>query len=650
MIPPFARRANAHAGRAPLAAAIAGALLVAVAASAQIHGTGEGPGPGDVPAGDGTIVVRVVHPGDSAHTSGLEVALYALAPDGTPGLRSGTTDDSGSIRFEGVSTASDVVYLVGARYRDIPFGQRVTFAADSREVSVEIEVTDPIADTSGVRVAESEWRLQWVGSELWVQETHTLENKANRVVQVPEAERKGRKPAFSGVLPDGATGFTPALGSFSQGLAREGSALRFWGPVYSGRQEVRYQYRLPLAADPGGEDIEVATGWPAGTPKLEILSPEDGPDISVVGARARDPLEQDGERFRVLELGPVKPGATLSVHVHVPPASHDVERIHITRADVWVDLDDVAASVSQEIRLKVADGPRLAGSHDAPLLRFELPEGAQLLGASQNAASIGLGESPDTDHPAIEVLGPLTPGETAFGIRYRLGLESPDEPLRLPIRWPREVDVMNVLVADTGLVVEDQRLHRLRPVRSGTRTYLLREGFHIEPEEVVDLEISRIARSSPPHWASLGLVLVAGVLGAGFLLQPLRRSETRAGAGEAAAEPAASRERVEVIESLRDLDHDYETGKLSREDYDAMRAELRAQAVELLRREREEAAPAAAVPAPASAPAAERGETAEAQFCPQCGQAAQTGWRFCARCGAALPGPVAVPPVAESGA
>ena len=61
------------------------------------------------------------------HTAGLEVVLYALAADGTPGLSRGETGPDGEFSFTGVSGEPEIVYLVGVRYLDVPYGERLSF-------------------------------------------------------------------------------------------------------------------------------------------------------------------------------------------------------------------------------------------------------------------------------------------------------------------------------------------------------------------------------------------------------------------------------------------------------------------------------------------------------------------------------------------
>jgi hypothetical protein len=84
------------------------------------------------------------------------------------------------------------------------------------------------------------------------------------------------------------------------------------------------------------------------------------------------------------------------------------------------------------------------------------------------------------------------------------------------------------------------------------------------------------------------------------------------------------RERESIYSAIRDLEHDHETGKIAEADYTAMSEELRARAIDLLRREREGVA------------AAER--TAAPSHCDGCGAEVRDTDRFCSRCGRPLAG------------
>lgn len=207
------------------------------------------------------------------------------------------------------------------------------------------------------------------------------------------------------------------------------------------------------------------------------------------------------------------------------------------------------------------------------------------------------------------------------------------------------------------------------------------------------------------------VVLIAGVivvaLAVGYVIYPLfqgtgrREAAPRAGTSPRAGTVLAGwdsglsdllSEHDAVLQALRDLDFDYRLGKLSDQDYQALRAQYTARGVAILqqldaatglagetgvldeeieaqvRRLRERPAPEVAVPAepaavsleeaieeevrklrarpaPAAAPSGkprpvtrttsvEAGPTAGR--CPDCGQPYLSGDRFCARCGRAL--------------
>ena len=89
-------------------------LLLAGAAGAQQGHPGAESGVPDLPAGEGVIHGRVVHPEAPERAAGIRVALYALSKTG-PGLRGAVTDDQGGFRFEGIFRQH---FIVKGRNRD----------------------------------------------------------------------------------------------------------------------------------------------------------------------------------------------------------------------------------------------------------------------------------------------------------------------------------------------------------------------------------------------------------------------------------------------------------------------------------------------------------------------------------------------------
>jgi hypothetical protein len=109
-------------------------------------------------------------------------------------------------------------------------------------------------------------------------------------------------------------------------------------------------------------------------------------------------------------------------------------------------------------------------------------------------------------------------------------------------------------------------------------------------------------------------------------------------------------QRDSLYQAIKELEFDYRVGKVSEVDYQAFDAQLKEQAVTVLREidalEAVEADPALEARLEAEIAALRRNGHAASpgapapgpgpHFCPQCGQGVQEGDRFCARCGVVL--------------
>ena len=100
--------------------------LVGTARAQHPGAAGTAPPP---PPGEGVLTVQIRHNANEPVISDVTVALYALGPGGTPGYATSLSDAQGQAVFSGISTNPEIVYLVGVSHKEIPFGERVTFAA-----------------------------------------------------------------------------------------------------------------------------------------------------------------------------------------------------------------------------------------------------------------------------------------------------------------------------------------------------------------------------------------------------------------------------------------------------------------------------------------------------------------------------------------
>lgn len=586
------------------------ALLVASARAQETP-----PALGDVPAGEGRIVGRVLHPAGPEHAAGVDVVLYAVGPEGRAGVRRSVADAQGAFRFDGVSDAPDVAYLVGARYQEVPFvGGRVAFAPGEREHEVSLEIAERTRDPAAIAVEQASLRVEQVGTELRVAEVHHLRNAGDRVVYAsPDERAAGARPALLARLPKGVLRFVLPYAIEPEGVVRSGTELRFFGPVYPGEQELAFSYTLPG----GAGALALRKAYPSGAGRLAVLYPAAGLlRISSPSLAAAEDAEIAGVAYRQLARGAVLPGDQVELALQVPAARRDPDALEVTRARAMLELDDAALLVSETYVLEAAGDTPLVAPDDRPLLRIPLPAGARDLRFGSDGFPGGVA----FEDGALAVRGPVPPGESQLDLQYRLPAGTGEQ--RFERSFEKPVATLSVYVADTGLELASQRLHRRRPVRtSDERIYMHFEAFRVEPGETVDLRIRPLERRAPLPSAARALFVVAAALAVAFFLAAPLRQRAESAEPAARASDGARGERDAIYGAIRDLDHDFETGKLAENDYHQMRDEMRRRAVALLREERD-APPARPAPPPG---------------CPACGAARAPDARFCARCGTRLP-------------
>ena len=601
----------------------------------------------DVPSGPVTLRGRVTHPRPDANLAGLEVALYSLAGDGSPGVRGSQTDSEGRFVFEGISQDPQIVFLAGVRFGGVPFGKRLKLSSGQTQAEVVVEVRDTTATAAGIRVSETQLRVRWLGANLRLKISTRMHNPSDEVVFVPIEAREATDAPFVAALPAAASDVATGFGGIGEGWQHDGSRLFYWGPLYPGDQEITYQYLIPIDSD----ELTLRKSFPSGSEFLSVLTPTDGLELSGPGLvsepHADEPFQLDGVAMNVLTADEVAPGDEIVLQIALPATRVDDGALALKRADHWLELDGTALVVSVEHRLEVEPGTRLRARPDEPLYTLATPAGAELLGVMPNADAVGLRTVSDEAGTRLEVSGPLSPGETVIAARYRLPVTG--EVTSLDLRVSRPAAVFNVMVADTGVVIETSRLHRLRPFRSGTRMYLQREAFDVRPDETVSLVLRPIERDGLRQPASLAVILAVALAAVWIVVAPLR---TPPGEHEADRERGALElERMRVYADIRDLEHDHDTRKLAADDYQRMRGDLRARAVDLLRRERSgEASDATTAAAAAPVPPSDEARPAAAdaaggRSCSSCGARVKAGWQFCASCGGTLEG---LDPTAES--
>ncbi len=608
----------------------AGVLLalptLAVVAASQPEG-----GTPDVPKGNGAIRGRVVQAETGEPLASVDVALYALSAEGLPGLRQTTSDAQGRFVFEGIATSANLAYLLGARYQGVPFpGARVSFAAGETEREVDIPVTSLSSDAGALVAGPAERRLQRTGGGLRVVETLHVENPGPRTFHVPAEGRAGATPALRARLPEGATGFSMPLGVIPDGVEQEGREVRWWGPVHPGVQDLSFSFEVPAPEE--AERIALEWELPTGASALRLWIPA-GAGLETPELAEAPLAPGEGAGFAAYDGGPRAPGSRVVIALRVPPAKLAAAgAVHTKEVRLIVTADDAAVAISESHVLEIRGDERVFGTADAPLHYVPLPSGAGRLRFGADGAGVSM--LPDA-RGGLAVVGEAEPGELRVEVAYREAVDG--FPVALERSWPVPVPLLSIFLADPGnLAPRSERLHRRRPVRTSDLTYMHLEAFEVEADERVALQIDRRPpRARFPALAFQGLLAIGGALALALLVGPLWRSGP---VDELAAETesAASRERAAVVDALRDLEHDFETGHVAAEEYESLRGELRARALELMAEERGLRAPDSPAPPAETASGSEPG--GEPALCNACGALPDPSHRFCAQCGAALPG------------
>ncbi len=156
-------------------------------------------------------------------------------------------------------------------------------------------------------------------------------------------------------------------------------------------------------------------------------------------------------------------------------------------------------------------------------------------------------------------------------------------------------------------------------------------------------------------WLTIAIALLLAIIAIGFVAWPLWQPSTALRLDDDSPLTELMQRKDSVLLSIKELEFDYQTGKLSLEDYQRLDQRLRQQAISLLRQLEKVAPDSVALETELEAAIRQQRQTIgrpakdrqpesakpsepirQQRFCPQCGAPTTATANFCATCGASL--------------
>ncbi len=269
------------------------------------------------------------------------------------------------------------------------------------------------------------------------------------------------------------------------------------------------------------------------------------------------------------------PEQTKTVSFHVFDRSADASRLRLKTLRLVIEREAgryraaqnaVIANAGLEVVVREASQP--------PALRMGVLSGHAEVETPFGKLSHGARMEGDT----LELRGPIYPGERETQLFYELASEETDLHTQLVI--PQAVDSLELYVKDFGIEVDAGPLHPSRPERRDNGIYQRWLGFDLAAGTKIPLRIHALPpRRTGPRWLSAVLAALVAGGAVAFVIRPL------GGSAASAPRPEAVDEDPEIHAlraALDDLEHDFETGKLSVGDRDRLRHDLKRQALDRL--------------------------------------------------------------------
>jgi hypothetical protein len=272
----------------------------------------------------------------------------------------------------------------------------------------------------------------------------------------------------------------------------------------------------------------------------------------------------------------------LNLPITVYETTPDSASVRADRVHFIIDLEAGQLLVG-ELYLFSLDGNRTYIGDGTGVLRFSLPDGAQLL--EINGGRLGERYLP-TEAGFVDTL-PLPPGQGVRQALFSYALPYSGSSLDLVRTLPYPATAVNALIVDIGQKVTSAELQNQGVRQTAGGNYINLLGQNLPPNRPITLRLTNLPTATGTGTANgsatnqvllLVLIGLAGLGAAALVGWPLLRGRTAPAAAGATG-------REGLVDALARLEMAHQAGELSDADYRELRLRLKAQWQDALREE-----------------------------------------------------------------
>ncbi len=276
--------------------------------------------------------------------AGVDVLLRAFMNFTEVATFEAVTDEEGGFRFEELATGENVVYAVEAAYNDVRYGSDfIRIDPGSNLQQVEIAVYDTSDDDSGVRIARTNWVIDFAPGAMNVGQIMTFGNDSDSSFTgkiIPEVDVPVTV-AFK--VPSDAENIEFRDGVLGVDYFQVGDTIYDTASLIPGEatRQIVVSYQLPLDGDEGAMMQEYI--YPVGEVNL-LVADLDGLEVSVDGLEF-DQVDTIQEMdYRIWSRAELPLGEGIAVAVSGALSTDDVDPRAFAPAQQDVGTEQVGSS------------------------------------------------------------------------------------------------------------------------------------------------------------------------------------------------------------------------------------------------------------------------------------------------------------------